>query len=290
MATTKKWDRRSIRQQKRNTRTRFRLPREYNWPQWTGGHSHPYFGPLEGVAGVDKVRLVRMVEDPKQAVFIILWESAEALKDFQQSPLCGEFLRSLGLEDSDARQGSPFVSLVYDCGFCLGEKLGEADDLHGRMTLTKLYSAYDASATPDHFAWRNDLGNAFGRWMSPGCEDLAGPPVYQFNAAAYVDGDADGQRQDLPGPPAVVTGHTRGDSSQKIAVCYRFFRWNAHGATAEREEASFALPGSSEMWAARIARSMPPIVAWEQERWDIEVAPGCIDSHPNTEDEEEEEE
>ncbi|KAK3689189.1 hypothetical protein B0T22DRAFT_440681 [Podospora appendiculata] len=230
-----------------------------------------------------------MVEDPEQAVFNIrqhgddrrigrrltlrqkpIWDSAEALKDFQQSPICGEFLRSLGFDDNEASRGPLLVSFQWDCGFCMGDKIEFLDDLWGRITLIKLHIPYDAGAAADREAFRDTLRNAyndtFGGWMPPGCKDLAGPPAIQFHAYAYVDDDDD----DGPGQQEEAT------DSRRVTVCYVFFRWNVNGASSEREEASFREPGAHEIWAGRVAMAMPPVETWEQERWDIEVAPPVV--------------
>lgn len=100
--------------------------------------------------------------------------------------------------------------------------------------------------------------------MPKGCEDLRGPPVFQFNAYAWAD-DHPQER-----PEAMV------DTSRGQAMCYLLFRWNGNGATPEREEASVNEPGAHEWWAKAVAKAMPPVEAWEQERWDIEVAPCCL--------------
>lgn len=146
MAIVKKDIRQLRRERKRTTWTRFHLPRGQEWPEWINGHSNIYLGPLADVAGCEKVRLGRRVEDPEQTAMIVrecvpglfvtvtpdwrrlltyiktVWESADALKYFQHSSSCGEFLRSLGRENED---GS-LLSLQYDCGFCLGEDVGRA--------------------------------------------------------------------------------------------------------------------------------------------------------------------
>ncbi|KAK3317419.1 hypothetical protein B0T19DRAFT_291536 [Cercophora scortea] len=264
------------RENKRNTWTRFHLSRERSWPQWAPCHSNLYFGPLEGVPGLERVRLGRMVEDPEQAVFNILWDNPKALKDFQQSPICGEFLRGLGRDDSEASRESLLVSLQWDSGFCMGDDIRFPDDLRGRVTLTKLYFTYESDTTPDHDVWRGDLAKAFARWMPPGSNLVAGPPAWSWTAIAYVDDD--GRQQELPPSLAATMATAAGSSAgQSIAACYDFFRWNAYGATPEHEEASFAQLGTREAWANQIAQAMPPIVAWEQERWDVEVAPPVID-------------
>jgi hypothetical protein len=93
----------------------------------------------------------------------------------------------------------------------MGENLGQADDLHGRITLTTLNIPY--TGVPDRDAWRRALFDAFRGFMPKGCEDLRDPPAFQWNAYAWVD---DGQQEQ---PAAVETGGSRGQ-----AVCLVFFR------------------------------------------------------------------
>jgi hypothetical protein len=38
------------------------------------------------------------------------------------------------------------------------------------------------------------------------------------------------------------------------------------------------------LWVKAVAKAMPPVEAWEQERWDIEVAPCCLDSDDDEDD------
>ncbi|KAK1762007.1 hypothetical protein QBC33DRAFT_614563 [Phialemonium atrogriseum] len=225
MAIAKKGIRHLRREQKRTTWTRFHLRRGQDWPKWMTGRLNIYLGPLADVTGRGKVRLGRKVDDPEQAALIVLWESADALKDFQHSPLCSEFLQSLGCEN----ENESLLSLQWDSGFSMGENLGQADDLHGRMTLTTFNIPY------------------------------TGVPDARHGAAL------------LPTPSAAET--IRGQ-----AVCYQFFRLNGNGASPEREEASARDPGAHELWAKTVAKAMPPVEAWKQERWDIEEAPCCLDS------------
>ncbi|KAJ2976733.1 hypothetical protein NUW58_g8012 [Xylaria curta] len=70
-----------------------------------------------------------MVEDPKQAVFIIRWESPEALAAFRLSALCRPFLRSLGRSEDD--HNAP-LTLRWNYGFLMTRNY---DKLFGRITL-----------------------------------------------------------------------------------------------------------------------------------------------------------
>ncbi|KAI2606573.1 hypothetical protein GGR54DRAFT_644187 [Hypoxylon sp. NC1633] len=80
---------------KRTSWTRFYLTCGQDWPTWSEGYADVHRGPLTGVTGCQTVWLGRTVDDPEQAALIILWESAESLKNFQSSPACDEFLKAL---------------------------------------------------------------------------------------------------------------------------------------------------------------------------------------------------
>ncbi|KAJ2965623.1 hypothetical protein NUW58_g10852 [Xylaria curta] len=57
-------------------------------------------------------------------------------------------------------------------------------------------------------------------------------------------------------------------------VWYQFRFWNGFGgATPEREEASANHPLAGESWAQTVAKVIPPVTSWEQERWDVQLVP-----------------
>ncbi|KAI1426994.1 hypothetical protein F5Y12DRAFT_739436 [Xylaria sp. FL1777] len=273
-----KYDARTLRMQRaRITWTRFRLPRDQAWPKWSEAYPDTYLGPLANAPGCKKVSLGTKVEIPEQAAFIIHWESADALEAFRHSPLCGEFLQSLGRDDDDADES--LLSLQYASGFWID---AVHDELSGRITLNRFKIPFIGA--PDRRSWLNTILTAFGsttRFGSPrgfmpkGCEDLRGPPAVQYKAFAWVD---DGQEQT-----------TIANTSPNMAICFLFWRWNCQGASTEREEASVKEPGAHELWAETVAKAMPPVETWEQERWDIEIAP-CYIRRVDDEEEEEEEE
>ncbi|KAH8164321.1 hypothetical protein CIB48_g3931 [Xylaria polymorpha] len=286
MAIVKKTQQQLRQERKRTTWTRFHLPRGQDWPKWSATYSNTYLGPLADVAGCMKVRLGRKVEDPEQAVLIVrkcvldhigltlwltcsetVWESVDALNDFQQSPACSEFIRGLGSEDKSPSQ---LLSLQWDGGFCLGDELRRGDDLHGRITLTILTIPYTGVA--DRKSWRRVLLEAFGAFLPMGCAHLHPPPPFRWMAYTWIDNYQQTQ------PTGVETG-------RKQAVCYLFFRWNGNGASPQLEEASVGAPGAYELWAATVAKATPPVESWGQERWDIEVAPCHLE--PDSGDDEE---
>lgn len=188
------------------------------------------------------------------------------MKDFQQSPLYIEFIRSLGCEN----RKESLLSLQWDRGFCMGENLRQADDLHGRLTLTTFNIPY--TGVLDRMESSRALFAAFNGFFPKGCRDLVTWGPFLWVAYSWVD---DGQQEQST---AVET------SSQ--AMLYHFLCWNGNGANAEREEASVREPGAHESWAKTVAKAMPLIEAWQLERWDIQVAQCCISSD---EDEDEDE-
>lgn len=51
--------------------TRFHLPLEQEWPAWSVDHDDIHAGPLANVEGCQKLLLGRIVNNPKEAVYII---------------------------------------------------------------------------------------------------------------------------------------------------------------------------------------------------------------------------
>ncbi len=189
-----------------------------------------------------------------------VWESAEDLKNFQSSPLCTQLLQELGIDSGDSPSTSHFLSLQWDRGFSFGEDLRRDDDLHGRVTLTKLTVPYPADiVVPDHETWkiwRRALFDAFRYFLPKGCEDLRGPPPFRWMAFSWVD--VENGQSEQPG---------------REAVACVLFRWNGPKAGPEREEAVARDPEVKESWAKAVANVVPPVASWEQERWDIVVPP-----------------
>ena len=140
------------------------------------------------------------------------------------------------------------------------------DNLQGRITLTALAMPYTGDPAPE--SWRTAVYSALSDFVPKGCEDLREqwPPtrMHFWTAWAWVDGNIwQPERR-------VATAEGEGDQS----ILCQFRRWNGYsGATPEREEASAVSALARESWAERVATVMPPVTAWEQERWDIRLAP-----------------
>lgn len=69
-----------------------------------------------------------------------------------------------------------------------------------------------------------------------------------------------------------------GNLEQTQEVICKFHLWSPKwGASPELEEASVTDPQARESWKEEVAKVMPPVMAWVQERWDIRKLP-CFDS------------
>ncbi|KAL6793774.1 hypothetical protein GGI42DRAFT_333778 [Trichoderma sp. SZMC 28013] len=298
---------------RRTTWTRFHLPRWQGWPAWSTGSS--VLGPLAEVTGYDKVWLGRQVDDPEQAAIIILWATAEALKNFQDSPACAEFLKDL--PDSGIVSGGLFQRLSLNdadnMSTTMSPTASRFPSLHwhhsdrkeleveGRVTLTAFLVPYTGG--PDLEQIRFSIVRAFKGFIPADCEDLRPPPPLSRHSIplggpwpglvaflpkpdglvwAWTD-TGDNEQWQPPGQPAVAEGNGSG----QMVVC-QFRLWNGlYGATRQREEASAKNPLAKESWETVVSNVIPPVTAWEQERWDIQVAPSYLS--PLIDEEEEEE-
>lgn len=159
--------------------------------------------------------------------------------------------------------------------------------LEGRMTLTALLVPYIGN--PDLRELRYTVVRALKYFMPADCDDLRPPPPPSRTALPF--GEWQGLVAFLPKPSWWWAWTDAGDSDLQPGsrwrqrkttaagwlVVYMFRLWNGlYGGTPEREEASAKNPLSKESWAQAVAKAMPPVTAWEQERWDIQLAPSYI--------------
>jgi hypothetical protein len=131
--------------------------------------------------------------------------------------------------------------------------------------------------------------------MPAGCEALSRslPRWFGWQAFAWVDTAKQALAlKDMVGQPqqsAVADGGEKKDlGDQETAIGYHFSRWNGNDACPEREDATANDPRAKETWDKTLAKTMPPVSFWMQERWDVELAP-CCHVEPVWADEEEEE-
>lgn len=79
-----------------------------------------------------------------------------------------------------------------------------------------------------------------------------------------------------------------GGDQEKAAVGYHFFRWNGNDNAPELEDATTKDTKAKESWDRWLAKTMPPVSFWGQERWDVELAP-CYHVEAAEEDDEDKE-
>lgn len=178
-----------------------------------------------------------------------VWESTELLEAFESSSACEELLRDLKHKRESLK---PLFDLQYDGGFNLHEAL------HGRVTLTIL-SIRNESDEPGIVTLNDIPTKAFASFIPEGCEDIEGPPIFTRKAYTW---SAREQQQETPAMNA-----------PRQALFYLFYRWNGNRGTPEREEASARNSEAQKSWAAAVAKVTPPVIAWEQQRWQIKTAP-----------------
>ncbi|AEO71772.1 uncharacterized protein THITE_2124605 [Thermothielavioides terrestris NRRL 8126] len=285
----------------RTTWTRFRLPRGQDWPNWSKPYPDEHLGPLAGVPGREEVWLGRKVEDPEHAALIVLWSTEEDLQKFLRSPAAAELLRDL--PEHDAQDAFASGALLRDLS--LGDATAEASSsslpsspsrfttlqwdpphkfqtqLEGRITVTILEVAYTGGTDHDGGAaeWLKARDRVFGRFVPKSCEDLlaAWPPMIMRRWTTWAvvvgpetaaDSSSGASQQQADADEA---GSKRGSGR---AVWCEFRRWAGYcGATPKREEAAAEDPLTRESWAEAVAEVTPPVTAWQQERWDIRLAP-----------------
>ncbi|OBT85998.1 hypothetical protein VE02_06356 [Pseudogymnoascus sp. 03VT05] len=232
-----------------------------------------------------------MVEDPEQAALIILWRTEDALKKFQNSPACDEFLqylpkngvepslesgtllRDLSLGNANDSSLSPAPSRLLSFQWASG--YGFEENLEGRVTLTAFVIPYTGDSTPESSqnAVYGAVRGAFDQFRPRGCEDISSPSMQthiwkQWAVVDNKDALVDSDPWQLGGQ--VATAENEGG---RMVLC-EFRQWNGYsGATPEREEAMANSPLTRESWAQMFAKVMPPVTAWAKERWDIQSVP-----------------
>lgn len=185
----------------------------------------------------------------------------------------GALLQDLSLDDSDGSSLAPvlprFLSFRWVTGF------GFEEDLQGRITLTVLVVPYTSDSIPESSrnAMHNALRGAFSQFWPRGCEDIHSLLTLTrfWKTWAMVD-NKDALLTSDPWQLGEQVGKG-GDEGGRMVLC-EFRQWNGYaGATLEREEAAANSPLTRESWAQKLAEVMPPVTAWEQERWDVQLVP-----------------
>ena len=216
------------------------------------------------------------------------WRDKSDLKNFQSSPACAEFLgnlpencnlqvsvesassamRSLTIEDAPSSASPPAPSR-----FLTLEEITHipAGKVEGRVTL----NAFSVPRKDDPSAmwtWYESLRAVFGCFQPRGSEFIRGHGLrWQTHMTTWFwalaeDGWVESKFGKLE--------QAQGDAQQGRTVICEFHLWpRAWGATPEHEEASATDPQARESWNEAVAKVMPPVTAWVQERWDIRNVP-----------------
>ncbi|KAI1172562.1 hypothetical protein F4777DRAFT_507889 [Nemania sp. FL0916] len=264
--------------------TRFHLPLEQALPEWPVNYSHTVVGPLAYAEGFQEAWLGRMVDDPTRAAIVILWRQLDDFKRFKESRACAEFLQGLP-EDANNSAGSSVVSGSLLQGlslefatspplptppksrfFVLQDTTSTPTaNAEGLLTLTALMIPHRDNSLK--WTWLEVVLDAFDWFRPHGCEIIGrgryGPLraralatwFWVLNEDAWVDktfGQAE-QTED-------------GEIARTILCELR--PWNGTwDATPELEEVSSQNPLARVSWNQAVARVMPPVTAWVQERW-----------------------
>jgi len=300
---------------KRTSWTRFHLPRGQEWPAWSSSYSDTYRGPLEDAPGCLWVWLGRKVEDPEQAVVIVLWQTPEDLRKFQHSPAGAQFLRDLpeheaeasaaadasphqklSLGDNDAKGAasllssplSPhhrFLTLKWEAPYIF------ESNLQGRITITALEVAHAGNDPDTDESWLQARDGVFGHFVPAGFEDVYDewPRIFMrdWRTWAMVVTEEDDASAQVDSGHAQAGQQAAGSSSSGqsgLAVWCEFRRWkDSTRATPEWEEALAQSPLARESWAQAVAQVTPPVTAWEQERWDVRLIPAADEGEDDSE-------
>lgn len=194
----------------------------------------------------------------------LVWESVPALQSFEDSSLCGDLLRDLGCDANE----QALVSFQWKVGFWFG------DDLHGRITRTALVVPY--TEEPEYDDWRAQMLPKFNGFMPADCKELRHslPKAFQFQSFAWVDTVRETlalREIDKEIQASIMGGEEQG-GKQHHAIGYHFFRWNGNDDAPNWEEVLAQDPKARESWDKTLAKIMPPVNAWGQERWDLKLA------------------
>ncbi|KAH8593502.1 hypothetical protein B0O99DRAFT_742855 [Bisporella sp. PMI_857] len=255
------------------TWTRFYLPEEQEWPTWSIDYGNVYVSPLSEVQGCrGNVFLGRMVDRPEQAAYIIEWDTLEDVKAFQSSPACVEFLRNLPEYDNDNDNSQ--VSI--DSGLALRHPIldyalsssrflalhhafeGATPTIEGRVTFTALLVPRKVK---EWTMW-NDSLKYFQAPAQCGTDqsDVWFWVLMEDHSVEEKFGKLE-QTQSQP--------QTQEENQARTIFCH-FCLWKHTIGTPEDEE---AFPADPQAWKEELPQVVPPVTAWEQERWDIREVP-----------------
>ncbi|KAK2758516.1 hypothetical protein CKAH01_05564 [Colletotrichum kahawae] len=249
MAKTKKIAKESV--VRLTSWTRFYLPREQEWPTWSADQAGGgYYGPLKGVKGCFMASLGRKVDDPEEAVYIIV--AVES----------GSALRRMTLDDASS-SSAPAASRFLVFKHVTSSPSSNVEE--GRVVMT----SFLIPQTVDDVTrmWIEHFYKSFHCFLPRGFEPVVatGSFLSKFLHEWFGVLSEDRWVEDKFG---------KLDDGQGRMIISHFHLWPwDRGATPEMEAASAADPEAREAWDRVIAQVMPPATAWVKERWEIRFMP-----------------
>ncbi|KAI0381430.1 hypothetical protein F5Y04DRAFT_255484 [Hypomontagnella monticulosa] len=262
------------------TWTRFYLPLDQEWPSWPATYQDTHVGPLASVNG--EALLGRMVENPEQAAYIIIWRTLEDLKNFQASPACAEFLQNLPQHDGSQvsiESGSALRYLTLDNAsssssaspsssrFLTLKHVSErpTSDVEGRVTLTAfMIPRKDES---EKWTWYEKIKDVLHRHLP--LIRIRCTYGWPYLTVWFWVLAEDGWAEERFGRPE----QTQEDVHGRTILC-SFRLWPSSGnASPMHEDDPTKEPQVRNSWGRAVAEVMPPVTAWVQERWDIRMVP-----------------
>ncbi|ETS73387.1 hypothetical protein PFICI_14992 [Pestalotiopsis fici W106-1] len=270
------------------TWTRFHLPLEKEWPTWAVPHDDVHVGPLADVKGVGTISLARMVRNPEQAAYIIVWDTMEDIQNFEASPACREFLQNLPdnssmpaaiesasalshltLNDGPSSSSSMASPLSRLCTLKHVKAIPTAE-LEGRVTLN-LFLIPRKDDISTMMTWYQRLKEVLGCFLPRGFEFVKWRPRFswQYLTLWFWVVSEDQWIEKAFGK----LENPQGEESQGRTIICEFHVWPIQGADLEQENALATDPQTRESWSESVARVMPPVTAWQQERWDARQVP-----------------
>lgn len=208
----------------------------------------------------------------------------DALKNFQSSPACAEFLQNLPEHDdsqASVESGSTLRNLtLIDASSSLAAETSRflifkhltaavIAEVEGRVSLTAFLVPRKVDGV--FLMWKEKFESVFAAFVPRGYESIRWHPKFEFRFAAVwfwvlsEDGWMEKTFEKLE--------QTQQDGQGRTISCH-FHLWPRRcGSTPEKEEASAADLQSRESRNRVVAQVMPPATSWVQERWDIQDVP-----------------
>ena len=204
----------------------------------------------------------------------------DCFKKFQSSPACAEFLQNLprnnGLRvSSESSLASAVSSLsLQDASsrfLTLQESTGlPKADVEGRVTFNAFLVPHERDHETTRSAYEALRDELYG-FEPRGFEFIEGTGLNweQYHTTWFWTLEEDYWVQSKFGKLEQSEETAEG----RTVIC-EFHLWSpGSGASPELEEAAAANPETRESWHEAVAKVMPPVTAWVQERWHVTPLP-----------------